>query len=73
MQFAHHQQPVVFTGKQQGADAIATLPQMPNTVGAMETDFHYSFNTGSGYPLPNQNFVDSARFYCETFLAGFTL
>ncbi|HNF41806.1 MAG TPA: hypothetical protein PLS40_12580, partial [Bacteroidia bacterium] len=56
-----------FTGKQQGADAIATLPQMPNTVGAMETDFHYSFNTGSGYPLPNQNFVDSARFYCETF------
>ncbi|MEI2759123.1 MAG: T9SS type A sorting domain-containing protein [Bacteroidia bacterium] len=56
-----------FTGKQQGADAIATLPQMPNTVGAMETDFHYSFNASSGYPLPNQNFIDSARFYCETF------
>ncbi|HOZ91149.1 MAG TPA: T9SS type A sorting domain-containing protein [Bacteroidia bacterium] len=56
-----------FTGKEQGADAIATLPQMPNTVGAMETDFHYSFNASSGYPLPNQNFVDSARFYCETF------
>lgn len=56
-----------FTGKQQGADAIAALPQMPNTVNAMETDFHYSFNTSSGYPLPNQNFIDSARFYCETF------